>query len=77
MLGAGPDTALDNGVSIAAEPVKQAQTQSKATAKSRTRIFILFEQAPVLISPQNGRPSDAEKSVNREKIIGKNLHRIR
>ena len=61
MLGAGPDTALDNGVSLAAEPVKQAQTQSKATAKSRTRIFILFEQAPVLISPQNARAYDAKE----------------
>jgi hypothetical protein len=41
ILGAGPDAGLDAGVSIAAaEPVKQAQTQSKATAKSRTRIFI-------------------------------------
>jgi len=36
MLGAGPEATLDTGVSIAAESVRQAQTQSKAKAKSRT-----------------------------------------
>jgi len=35
----------------------------------------MFEQAPVLIPPGNAQGETPIKSVNREKIIGKNFHR--
>src|SRR5271166_5349838 len=72
MLGASMPGA---GVSIAAaELVREAKTHSEARTNSRTRIFILFQQAPVLISHTAGSPLHAFQSVNREKSIGRHFH---